>query len=180
MPPEYRVRNAYAAELPQLQEIEQAAAIRFLETPYAYLAAADDEPSCSLDYLQEQQAVGLVWVAVTAEESVVGFVVADPLERDLYLHEVDVLPAHGQRGLGRRLVETVCEHARRTGYDGVVLSTFRDVPWNAPFYTRLGFQPIPEPAMTDELRAIQREEAEAGLPINERVLMRWAVAQESK
>ena len=30
-------------------------------------------------------------------------------------------------------------------YPAVTLTTFRDVPWNAPFYTRLGF------AMLDEL-----------------------------
>lgn len=177
MPPEYVFRTARVAELGRLQEIELAAAARFLETPYAYLAA-EEEASCSHEYLREQQSVGLVWVVVTDGDELVGFAVADRLERDLYLHEVDVLAEHGRRGLGRRLVETVCDHARRAGLAAVVLSTFRDVPWNAPFYARLGFIAIPEDEMDDELRAIQREEVEAGLPIKERVFMRWVVTRE--
>jgi hypothetical protein len=34
------------------------------------------------------------------------------------------------------------EHIETPGrrrYPAVTLTTFRDVPWNAPFYTRLGF-----------------------------------------
>ncbi len=43
------------------------------------------------------------------------------------------------------LLERVIESARQMGYPAVTLTTFREVPWNAPFYTRLGF------AMLDEL-----------------------------
>lgn len=42
------------------------------------------------------------------------------------------------------LLEQVIEGAQQMRYPAVTLTTFRDVPWNAPFYTRLGF------AMLDE------------------------------
>ena len=35
--------------------------------------------------------------------------------------------------------------AAEQGARGVTLRTFADVPWNAPFYARLGFTPVPEP-----------------------------------
>jgi GNAT superfamily N-acetyltransferase len=51
---------------------------------------------------------------------------------------MDVLPEHAGQGLGAALIEAVCSWAHTRGFDAVTLSTFRDVPWNAPFYTRHG------------------------------------------
>ncbi len=62
------------------------------------------------------------------------------------------------------MLEQVIKTARQAAYPAVTLTTFRDVPWNAPFYTRLGF------SMLSELRAAggtggERElETEHGLP----------------
>lgn len=171
----YLVRLARLPELAQLPLIERAASVRFLDTPYGYLAA--DDPSVDEIYLRQQQADGLVWVAVTEEpmEQPVGFVVAEVLDGSLYIHELDVLPAHGQRGLGRRLVEAVCARAQVDGYASVTLSTFRHVAWNAPFYAHLGFREIDDHEMTPGLQAIQRAEAEGILAGTDRVLMRFVL-----
>jgi hypothetical protein len=42
------------------------------------------------------------------------------------------------------MLEQVIESARQAAYPAVTLTTFRDVPWNAPFYTRLGFSMLSE------------------------------------
>ena len=42
-----------------------------------------------------------------------------------------------------KLVLQVCDWAAGNGYASVTLTTFRDVPWNMPFYERLGFRVIP-------------------------------------
>jgi hypothetical protein len=42
----------------------------------------------------------------------------------------------------------------------VTLTTFRDVPWNAPFYRRLGFEVVDE--LPSGLAAIRAHEAMAG------------------
>jgi ribosomal protein S18 acetylase RimI-like enzyme len=172
----YLVRLAHPTELAQLQMIEQAAAIRFLETPYVDLTSG--APSVDDVYLRQQETQGLVWVAVAQEEGTeqpVGFVVAEALDGTLYIHELDVLPAHGQRGLGRRLVEAVYERARADGYPAVTLSTFRDVAWNAPFYARLGFRELAEAELTPGLQAIRAAEAQGGLAISERVIMQLSL-----
>ncbi|MGG6294647.1 GNAT family N-acetyltransferase [Leptolyngbya sp. AN02str] len=85
--------------------------------------------------------------------------------------ELDVLPAHGRQGLGRALVETVCQWAQQQGCQEMTLSTFRDIPWNAPFYAKLGFRLMDDSALTPALREIQQQEADYGLPIDDRVFM---------
>jgi hypothetical protein len=46
------------------------------------------------------------------------------------------------------------------------------VPWNAPYYARLGFRILDDTAVTPGLRAIRRREAEIGLDRWPRVCMR--------
>src|SRR4029079_7779158 len=86
---------------------------------------------------------GRLWVALE-NDTAVGFAHGEVLEpRAAHLEELDVLPAHGRRGLGARLVQHACSWAARNGFDSVTLTTFREVPWNMPFYTRLGFEIVP-------------------------------------
>ena len=55
------------------------------------------------------------------------------------MHEVSVRHDSQGNGLGRRLVEAAMEYAQSEGLRCVTLTTFAEVPWNAPFYERLGF-----------------------------------------
>jgi predicted N-acetyltransferase YhbS len=90
-----------------------------------------------------------------------------------HLEELDVHPDHGWRRLGTRLVRTVCEWASVRGYRAVTLTTFRDVPWNVPFYARLGFEEVPGALLSPALRAILEDEAKRGLARSRRVAMRY-------
>jgi hypothetical protein len=51
----------------------------------------------------------------------------------------------------------VADHARTLGLTSLTLTTFRDVPWNAPFYAKLGFEYVAE--LTPELRQKKRRTA---------------------
>jgi hypothetical protein len=63
--------------------------------------------------------------------------------------------------------------ARRAAADGrPALTTFEYVPWNAPYYARLGFRILDDAEVTPGLRAIRRREAESGLDRGPRVCMR--------
>ena len=72
-------------------------------------------------------------------------------------------PDHGRQGLGARLVVAACRWAARQGYEGVTLTTFRDVAWNQPFYTRLGFEIIPAEERSLALAAVLAREVEREL-----------------
>jgi hypothetical protein len=56
-------------------------------------------------------------------------------------------------------VNAVSDWARYRGLPAVTLTTFRDVPWNGPFYAKLGFRELSElspglAAMREHERAI--------------------------
>jgi hypothetical protein len=54
----------------------------------------------------------------------------------------------------------------------VTLSTFRDVPWNGPFYRKRGFQDLSAADWTTDMLAIREREAQHGLRVEARVFMR--------
>jgi hypothetical protein len=59
-------------------------------------------------------------------------------------------------------VQAVCAWATGQGFDAVTLTTYRDVPWNAPFYARLGFVVVAEQDLSRGLVAIRVHERVAG------------------
>ncbi|WP_181243698.1 GNAT family N-acetyltransferase [Chamaesiphon polymorphus] len=170
----YRVRPARFEELPLLSRIENSAAVLFLDTPYAFLV--NDEP-LSLDFVRQQYQAKRVWVAVDCHEIVVGYAIAREVDETLYLQQIDVEPEHGRRGIGSALIKTVCNWAKQQGYSIVSLSTFRDLPWNAPFYSKMGFCPVDEAELTTGFQQIRLKESEAGLPISDRVIMYCQLAR---
>jgi GNAT superfamily N-acetyltransferase len=164
----YSIEPAQPRHLPWLPSVELAAARLLVgHAPEAVLAtatsAADLERACR---------DGRLWVAL-ADDRPVGFAHVKLLEpRVAHLEELDVHPDHGRRGVGRRLVEAVCEWARWEGFESVTLSTFRDVPWNRPFYERLGFVVVPAESLTPALARLVETERERGLDTARRVVMR--------
>ena len=111
---------------------------------------------------------------------VVGFahvvLLDDGHETRAHLEQVSVLPEHGRRGTGARLVRAAAEEARWDGFGELSLCTYRDVPWNAPFYARLGFEVVQPVGVLAELRAREQERGldEAG----ERVVMRLVLRRQ--
>jgi predicted N-acetyltransferase YhbS len=99
-----------------------------------------------------------------------------PLSTRFYIEELDVLTAWAGRRIGAELIEQVDWLARKAGAQQLVLSTFRDVPWNAPYYRRLGFSVIETAQLDAKLRAIRAAHVDRGLDESKRVFMRREVA----
>lgn len=55
------------------------------------------------------------------------------------MRELDVHPDHAGNRLGARLLDAAGRWAARHGARWLALTTFAEVPWNAPYYARLGF-----------------------------------------
>jgi hypothetical protein len=58
---------------------------------------------------------------------------------------------------------------RARGATALTLTTFDDVPWNGPYYTRLGFRMRDLATLSPGLQTV--EQAEAGLPMVHRICM---------
>jgi N-acetylglutamate synthase-like GNAT family acetyltransferase len=74
-------------------------------------------------------------------------------------------------GLGRRLIEAIADWARTRGATALTLTTFSDVPWNGPYYARLGFRTLDVATLNPALQAVRRAEESAGLPMANRICM---------
>jgi GNAT superfamily N-acetyltransferase len=166
---DFSIRPARGDDLPLLGPLEVRAGLRMRESRHPYCA---DFPHFDAARLAELARSGTVWVAVGEEDQPVGFVIAERWAGDGYVHELDVDVPHGRRGIGRALVRRVAEWARDVGCSAVLLSTFSDVPWNAPFYARLGFNIVPLEEYTDAMRVQRASDGQAGLLLASRVMMR--------
>jgi GNAT superfamily N-acetyltransferase len=172
--PDWMIRDAKAADLALLGPLEDRAGLRFLESAHPYCASmVHFDPA----RLAELASAGTVWVAVAAQGAPVGFAIAEARGREAYLHELDVEVAYGRRGVGRALIRRVAFWARSRGLEALLLSTFRDVPWNGPYYERLGFEVVPLDTYDDSMHAQRRSDAAAGMRVESRVMMRASLAQ---
>ncbi|MGE5290991.1 MAG: GNAT family N-acetyltransferase [Micromonosporaceae bacterium] len=165
----YRIRLARPDEVPRLREIEDEAGAIF--SGLGLIDEALDVPF-PLNELARLVGMGQVWVGCLEDGLPVGMVIASVREGAVYVEEMDVLPAHGRRGLGTRMLACVCAWAQAHGYPAVTLSTFRDVPWNGPFYRKRGFRDLQPAEWTPGMRAIREKEGQHGLRVDARVFMR--------
>lgn len=111
------------------------------------------------------------------DDQIIGFVLCRKTSPDLYLEQISVRPDFGRRGIGNRLVQSAIDTADDLRLRGVILSTFRDVPWNGPFYASLGFVEISRPQMKPWMLNLEQLQS-ASMDVSLRCFMRrpgkWA------
>lgn len=119
-------------------------------------------------------AEGLVWVAELGGEPI-GFAACQLFLDALHLWELAVRRDRQGQGAGRALVEAVVAEARQRDVAAVTLTTFRDLPWNGPFYARCGFSMLGGEALNGRLTAILLRERRRGLDVDARCAMRLSL-----
>ena len=154
------IRLARPDDLPALVDVEREAGSLFRDVDMA--AIADDDPG-SVAELAVYQSAGRAWVSVDSADRPVAYLVAGIVDGCAHIEQVSVHPGHARRGLGGALIETLAEWAAARGLKALTLTTFTAVPWNAPYYERLGFRVVPDAETGDGLRSIRRAEAARGL-----------------
>ena len=164
--PHYVLRLARAGELARLQTLEDDAGRMFGE-----VGIDPDLPGLSDEELERGLGEGLLWVLADDEDDPIAFALVQGYPDALHLRELDVDPTHLRRGLGRRLVEHVRAQATARGLTWVTLTTFADVPWNAPLYRRYGFVELAEAEQPSWLRQIRAHEDRGVLAAWPRVAM---------
>jgi len=173
-----RVRAARAADLRHLAGIQDAGGVLFEE----HLG-----PDHGVEALRGAAPTGAERDAVpgfllVVGEPVAGFVHVIVVDGEAHLEQVSVHPGHLRQGWGTALVRAATDRARREGHDRLSLSTYRDVPWNGPFYTGLGFTELDED--TEQLPVHRRlRQVERGLGLDEagvRVVMSIPLTTEGR
>ena len=125
---EYSIRPARPDEFARLRELEFKADKLFEAVgigPFLNDQAEDHFDQAAL--------------VLVVNDPPVGFVSVELVGGIPHIWQLAVDPDHGRRGLGRALMEAACDWARSEHFDAITLTTYRDVPWNGPFYESLGF-----------------------------------------
>lgn len=165
----FSCRPTSQLDIAALPAIERAAGQRFAQIPELTWLA--DGPVISVDQHQQAAADGLSWI-VQAGDCPVGFLLAEAQGESLFIIEISLHMAWQGQGLGRRLIDFVAAVARERGFTSLTLTTFREVPWNAPWYARIGFEILPEATLDAALRQKRQEESAHGLAYESRCAMR--------
>jgi GNAT superfamily N-acetyltransferase len=165
------IRLASPEDIEVLPEIERAAGLQFKAYPSLGIPDEMFEHPNSVETFAAAQRAGRLWVACDGGSDVVGFALVLETDRYAHLDELDVLPSHGRQGIGSALLAAVCSWAKEAGYPGVTLRTFRDVPWNAPFYEKRGFRVVESATLLAEHVALEASESQRGLRTDLRVTM---------
>jgi GNAT superfamily N-acetyltransferase len=162
-----RIEQASGDVFSALRTIELAS----FETLRAAGAVAGEAAASSDEELQRYLDSGFLLAAFGEGGVPVGYGGGYVADSWLHIGEVDVHPNWQRKGIGRRLLEALLDEGRARKLRGATLTTDRFAPFNAPFYTSLGFQAVEEEACPARLRAILDKEKEKGLDPLRRVAM---------
>jgi len=170
----YRIRQARTDELHLLPAIETAAADLFRQSPFPWIA---DEPNgMDMALFERCQDTWCLWVATDGAGFPVGFAAFAPEDAQIWLGELSVHPDHHRKRIGAALIDTAAGFYGPRGVPRMTLTTFRDVPWNAPYYERLGFSLIADLGTEPFLAAQIAKEEGWGVPKGSRVAMARTLA----
>jgi GNAT superfamily N-acetyltransferase len=149
------IRPARPDELALLPPIEAAADTMFLSLGIGPLPGPGSV---------EDLAAALV--VLVDDDGPTGFARLDALAGGAHLEQLSVAPDQGRRGTGRALLRAACAWTADNGYPELTLATYRDVPWNGPFYASEGFA---------EIGPVDEWYAAHGLPPEEPVMGRFGI-----
>lgn len=154
-PEGFLLRPGRAEDAAAIQELERDADRRF-----DALLGPDWERAWApsgREELEVAAAAGEIFVVLPPRGPLCGYIRLEELDGQGHIEELAVSRAEGRRGLGGLLVATAEAWARRRGYPALTLTTFSEVPWNGPWYARLGFAAF-EPAAGSVLAVTLAEE----------------------
>ncbi len=148
------IRPAREADVQRLVVVEVEAGNLFRTIGMAQVA--EDVPRDS--DLREAVAAERIWVADVGAE-IAGYICAEVLDGNAHIAQVSVAPDHAGRAIGRSMIEYVEQWGRAAELPATTLTTFREVPWNGPYYLRLGYRVLPDDLIGPELSRTMEHEA---------------------
>ena len=115
-----------------------------------------------------------LFIALTDNGRVQGFILVRHFQNLALLSKVDVRPQLMRRGIGTQLINTALEKLPSWGHSHLWLTTFANLPWTVPFYERFGFSIIPHEEQPNMIQSIMTQEEENGF--KDRVAMKFSLS----
>ena len=172
LPEGYSITDGELDDIPALISVDKAASALFAPTGLLEREALGDH--VPTEVFEVEIPGGNVFVARNQHGWPVGFALVRLRGSGLYLDQVSVHPDHGQMGIGRALVIRVLTEAEARKLPHVSLSTFRDLPWNGPFYSSMGFKEIAPERLEPYMKEIE-EAQRPFMDVSQRCFMRRKV-----
>lgn len=159
------IRPAALREFALLPFIEAEADAAFEALDPAVDTAKFPAPGTAVEF-------GEAFHIMVAGRSPVGFVRLEIVDGQAHVAQLAVSSGHARQGIGRALLVAAKAWAQEAGFRSMTLTTFKDIPFNAPFYAGCGFEPLAPEQCCAGLAEIRRQEQELGLDrVGKRVAM---------
>ncbi len=165
------IRSAATEDFTVLPALEMDAARAFTAIGWDEIAAMP--PISEGDYLRNVTSQQVLIAELEGNADAIGFCVLCELDQQAFIVELGVGQAFARKGVGRQLLEAAIGWARTSGYADLLLTTFADVPFNAPFYQRYGFEALLPGDEFPELARKLKSEREGILGNYARLAMRF-------
>ena len=166
------IRHARQGELDLAVDIDRDACTAYVELDSALDVELAEDHSYALAEVARWDEIlraGQLFFACSPAGEPVGFAALCLVDGRPFLDQLSVRRAAMRRGIGRSLLELARRWSAPQGE--LWLTTYRHVPWNRPWYERVGFVRAAESAWGPELRALVESERGALPCPDERVAM---------
>ena len=150
------IRQPRPDELEALREIERDAGRAFADIGMPEIAV---DPPAPIEELEAYRVAGNAWVAVDPGNRPVAYLLVRPVDGCAHIEQVSVASAHARRGIGAALIDRLAALSAAESIPALTLTAFRDVPWNAPYYGRIGFEVVEPADQGPQLRELVEREA---------------------
>jgi GNAT superfamily N-acetyltransferase len=158
--PSVVIRAARASELALISALEKSGDELFRAAGMDVIA---DAPALEPGSYRAALEGGRLLVAADEQDAALGFIRLEMLDGDPHVEQVSVHPDGARQGIGASLLAAAEQLARARGHRRLTLTTFRDVPWNGPYYTRLGWSALAAADLPPQLAAARQHERDLGL-----------------
>lgn len=169
---EFTVRRPRSSDIPLLSHVEKSAAEIFRSVKLDFLADGETLDPYTLVAIAN---AGYLWIAADRFDQPIGFLGGNYLNGNFHIIELSVAKQYQGLGIGRALMTTMVQQVRLEGYRSITLTTFRDLPWNGPWYAKMGFVEVKVQEMGRDFEELVESEAQHGLDPKRRCLMRLVI-----
>lgn len=132
----YTIIKATEKDYATLPQTEAAAAQAFTQQGLPQLAKMAPMPS---SFYKNLPNTAIVFIAKAPLHEILGFIVIIEVDKQAHIKELSVAYQHKQQGIGTALLKEAIKWAS-LHYTHLTLTTFRDLPFNEPFYKKHGFR----------------------------------------